>query len=383
MAKPDFDAIIAGGGLSGLSLAAHLSAGAGRDLSLLVVDDGAPARRPATSWGYWTTGAGLLDRVAHRAYERVTVHAGGAGGVVPLGRYRYQVVRRADLERAVRSIVGSCHRFAFRRGRVESVRTSGDLAEVVVDGRTHRASWAFDSVTAAPRLPADARLAFAGWRVRCAEPCFDAEAPVLFDFRTPQRGRSRFVYVLPEDRHRALVELTELSGRNATPSTLDELGAGLTAHLERLGRYEMSGAEGAVLPLRVAPAPRRSGRVLRIGVRGGLLKASTGYGYQRIQRDSAAIAASLARHGHPFALPPPRRGYRLLDAILLEVLDRDPARLEQAFGRLFLRNPAERVLRFLDEDSGPLDVPRLAATLPPGPYLRAAVTVLAGRVWGR
>jgi lycopene beta-cyclase len=58
--------------------------------------------------------------------------------------------------------------------------------------------------------------------------------------------------------------------------------------------------------------------------------------------------------------------------VLLEVLDRDPAELERAFTRLFLANPAERVLRFLDEDTGIADELRLIATLSPAPYLRAA-----------
>jgi len=47
---PHYDAVIAGGGLSGLSLAAHLAAFGWRDHSVLVVDD--PAARPsAQSWG--------------------------------------------------------------------------------------------------------------------------------------------------------------------------------------------------------------------------------------------------------------------------------------------------------------------------------------------
>ena len=43
-----------------------------------------------------------------------------------------------------------------------------------------------------------------------------------------------------------------------------------------------------------------------------------------------------------------------------------------AFARLFLDQPAARVLRFLDEDTGPGDELRLIAALPPLPYLRAA-----------
>src|SRR5439155_22842533 len=145
-------------------------------------------------------------------------------------------------------------------------------------------------------------------------------------------------------------ELTAFVPRRARPPASAARRAALASYL-RGTDYEIVRTESAVLPLCAGSASRGVGRVLAIGARGGLVKASTGYAYQRIQRDSAAIAASLARHGHPFDTPPAVRRHRLLDAVLLDVLDRDPAELERAFARLFRRNPAERVLRFLDEDT--------------------------------
>jgi lycopene beta-cyclase len=85
----------------------------------------------------------------------------------------------------------------------------------------------------------------------------------------------------------------------------------------------------------------------------------------------------LVRHGHPFDVPRPSRRHHLLDAALLEVLDRDPPRLEQVFARLFAANPVERVLRFLDEDAGVGEELRLIASLPPAPFLRAWPAALA------
>ena len=62
--------------------------------------------------------------------------------------------------------------------------------------------------------------------------------------------------------------------------------------------------------------------------------------------------------------------------MLLDVLDRDPGQLEHAFARLFLDNPADRVLRFLDEDSTLGDEVRLIASMPKAPYMRAAAARL-------
>lgn len=89
--------------------------------------------------------------------------------------------------------------------------------------------------------------------------------------------------------------------------------------------------------------------MLTIGSKGGLLKAPTGYAYQRVQRDSAAIARSLRRHGHPFDLPEPPTRFRLYDGTLLDVITRRPAELERAFAAVFRHASAEPGLRFLDE----------------------------------
>jgi lycopene beta-cyclase len=368
MAMPRYDAVVAGGGLSGLSLAAHLAARGWADRSVLVVDRG-PAHRSAVCWAFWSGRPGLLDAAVSRSYSGVRIHAAGRDRILSLDPYRYHVVRRADLGEAVRRLLDRCPGFELRTGTVESLRDNGC---VTVDGRTVRGGWVFDSVRPAPAGPA--RMAFTGWEVRCARPVFDPELPVLFDFRVPQAGGARFGYVLPEDRYRALVELTAFVPRRGRPPPAAERDDALAGYLSDVlyaGDYTVLRTESAVLPLGTRPVRRRHGRVLAIGTSAGLVKASTGYAYQRIQRDSAAIAQSFVRYGDPWHTARPLRRYRLLDAVLLDVLDHDPAQLELAFARLFAANPASRVLRFLDEDTGLPDVLRLMAALPPLPYLRA------------
>jgi lycopene beta-cyclase len=372
---PGYDAVIAGGGLAGLSLAAQFAVRGWRDRCVLVVDD-PRARTSAVRWGFWSATPGLLDAAVSRTYERARIHAGGTARILPLGRYRYHVVRRTDLAAVVRRILAGCPGFQVVDGTVEDVADDGT---VTVDGRTVRGRWTFDSVTAPPAVtPVDAWLAFTGYEIRCAHRVFDPATPVLFDFRTPQDDGARFVYILPDSPDTALVELTAFVPRHGhVPAAADRRDAltGYLADVAHAGDYAVLRTESAVLPLRTKQVPRVHGRVVAIGARAGLVKASTGYAYQRIQRDSAALAGSLVRQGNPFGIKPSRRRYRRLDAVLLDVFDRDPPRLEQAFARLFARNPAERVLRFLDEDSRVPDVLRLTASLPPVPYLRALARV--------
>jgi lycopene beta-cyclase len=363
IAQPD--AIIVGAGLSGLSLAIHLAAGGWADRRVLVVDDQRPG---VAGWASWTARPGLLDAAATRTYRRVQVHAGGVARRLDLGAYRYQVVPHDELRRLAEASFGPG--FAFVPGSVTSVRDEGHAAAVCLDGRTLRASWVFDS-RPAPVPEPDARLAFTGWRIHSGHPLFDPAVPTLFDFRI---GGCGFAYVLPDSPRRALVEVTAfVPGRSAPPPPAERRSV-LAAYVrDVLGAadYDAVEAESSVLPLCTRPVDRGRGRVVAIGARAGLIKASTGYAFQRIQRDSAAIAASLACQGHPYDRPRSHPRHRWLDRVMLRVLDRDPAALEVAFARLFGGRSAEPVLRFLDEDTGPLDELRLIRSLPPGPYLRA------------
>jgi lycopene beta-cyclase len=379
--RTDFDAVIAGGGLAGLSLLAHLADTGWRHRDVLLVDD--PTRTaPATCWGSWTTGADLLDDVAWRTYRRLRIYAGRTATVLPLGRYRYQSVRRPDLAGRVAGAVAGCRGFLSLPGHVEGIHDGPRAATVQVDGRPLTARWVFDARGPGRVEAPDARMAFTGWQVRSTAPVFDPSTPVLFDFRTAQGRGARFVYVLPHDPFEALVELTEFVPRGGEPPTAGARQEALATYLAEVagcGDYAVTRTEAAVMGLRVEPPARGTGRVVAIGARAGLIKASTGYAYQRIQRDSRALATSLARHGHPFDRPPGRWRHRLLDAVLLELLDRDPGQLPDAFGRLFGTLGAESMLRFLDEDSTITEELRLMACLPPLPYLRALVATLARR----
>lgn len=348
--------VIAGGGMSGLTLAAYLA-----PAPVVVFDDG---HRPveAMSWASWSDRPGLLDAAVSRRFDRIRVHVAGRTRVLGLGRYRYRVVRGADLVRVVRGIAPACR---FHRGHVDRVEDG----RLVVDGTPMAAAWVFDSVLGVDAT-VDARLTFRGWHVRVERPVFDPDVPTLFDFRTPQLGGASFVYVLPVDAHRALVEHTSFVAPDATVPRQDDA---LAEYLDLLGAddYAVERLEAATLPLSARATPRRHGDVLTIGAKGGLLKASTGYAYQRVQRDSAAIARSLRRHGHPFDLPEPPRRFRLYDGTLLDVITGRPAELERAFAAVFLHTTAEPGLRFLDERTSLAQEMRLFAAMPKATYLAA------------
>jgi lycopene beta-cyclase len=99
----------------------------------------------------------------------------------------------------------------------------------------------------------------------------------------------------------------------------------------------------------------------------------------RVQADSAAIVQSLIKHDQPFHVPEDSSRYRLYDSMLLDIMTREPERIQSIFATLFKRNTIERVLSFLDEQASLTQNVRMFATLPSAPFLQALARVSRSR----
>jgi lycopene beta-cyclase len=371
--RGDVRIVVLGAGASGSELVRALAT-SGVAGPVLLVDDGcAPADDRV--WASWRpVGDGPDDPSVSASWRRLVIATDHGERRLALLRHRYVVIRGRDLraatDAALRSVSGE--RLA---ATAHGLHDDGDSAVVATNAGDVRAELVLDStgLILAPAGPARAWMAFDGCEVESEGPTFDRDAVRLMDFRVPQRDGVAFVYTLPWAADRALVELARIAvGRQPAPAST---GADLADHLDRAlgeGRYRVLRRESGVLPLRPRVRRPRSAHCLAIGAGAGLVRASTGYGYQRMRRDGARIADQLARGERPSGLR--RRGHHLaMDAVFLELAARDPGTLAESLEALFARNPADLVLRFLDESTSPREEARLVSSLPTWPFVAAAL----------
>lgn len=363
--------------MAGLSLAYAMVEGPFADRSILVVDPEEKGENDRT-WCYWTKSRDPIASSVSRTWKRLRFASSSWSHDFDLGEYRYSMVRGDDFYRVVLDRLEAHPTVEFERGRVLEIDAANETAEVVTDRRTVRGKWVFDS-----RFdPADyehrtgphhyLKQHFVGWTIEAADPVFDPDTPTLFDFRTPQHGAMRFLYVLPLSRHRALVEYTLFSAELLPEEAYARSIEAYLTHVLGLREYRVIDRERGVIPMTDRPVARREdARTLAIGTRGGLVKPSTGYAFLRTQHDTRRIIDSLARHGHPFDLPKTSRRFRALDTLLLQVMHRRGELSERVFTALFRRNPIERLLQFLDEEASLAQTIAVMTTVPPLPFLGA------------
>ncbi|WP_399896780.1 FAD-dependent oxidoreductase [Streptomyces sp. BBFR51] len=375
------DVAIVGGGASGLSLAHHLTATGSHDVTVVEAPDG-PLRPPERTWCFWDRGGGDFDEAVSAAWSRLRVHGTGGDAVtVEPSPFRYRMIRSAAFERLVHARLADSPGGRLLRATAGTVCATAGGAEVqctTAAGRslTLRARHVFDSRPSRTLPPARTQLLqhFRGWFVRTDAARFDPEVADLMDFRVPQpRHGLAFGYVLPLAPDRALVEYTEFS---RTPLTTEAYESALTRYCGdtlELPAYTVESAEQGVIPMTDARFPRRMGPgVFRTGTAGGATRPATGYTFAAVQRQSRAIAAAL-HEGRARVPPPHGRRALAMDAVLLRALDTGRISGPDFFTDLFRRIPPQRLLRFLDGATSPLEELGIGLRTPVRPMLRTAL----------
>ena len=356
--KP-YDLIIAGGGAAGLSLACHLVQSPLRDCKVLIVEQEAKDQNDRT-WCFWANQPTLFDSIISRSWSQLQMLSSGFTKTLDLHTYGYHMIRGIDFYRFASQILSASPHVDFLRGSVERVEDGDQEASVLIDGQRYVGAWVFDSLfnrtTFHPEVAHyhSLKQQFKGWEIETPEQAFNPQVATFMDFRTSQEQGAHFFYVLPFSECNALVESVLYTAVPVCWESCEQSLDWYLTNIQGIKAYHLRRQEQGISPLTDWTFPRQTGkRIMAIGIQGGRVKPSTGYAFQRIQQDSAAIVRSLLEAGHPFGVPVSPRRYRFFDSVLLEIIAHHGAQVESIFTDLFRRNSVERVFRFLDEKASP------------------------------
>ena len=375
----DYDYILTGGGMAGLSLAYQMLNSPLKYKKVLIID-----REPKTendrTWCFWTQTGSLYDPILHRDWDQLNFHGLGFSKTFDLAPYRYKMLRGIDFYQHTQAALRQVENFHFLYGNVEAIGSQTDGASVTVDGHLYQADWVFDSLFMPGEFHPNREdyhylwQHFKGWVIKCEAAVFDPETPTMFDFRTPQDGAMRFIYILPFSPNEALIEITLFSANLLSDEAYDRA---MRLYIqEHLGStlYKIIEVEQGKIPMTDQPFPRFPAPFqMTIGTKGGRVKPSTGYAFWRTQQDVQGIVESLITYGDPIHIPTDRKRAKVFDSLMLEVMDKNGGRMAEIFTEMFKKNPIQRIFRFLDEESSLIDELGIITSVPPGPFLKALI----------
>lgn len=375
-----FDYLLAGGGCAGLAMAAQLHLCFGSQARILIVDRDEKKSNDRT-WAFWSA-ENLplgLDEIVDKEWTAVRFRAPSWERTADVGPYSYRLIKGIDYYNFMRAKLQAAPNIHFLQGEISHLGEDAKGPWARVGDQLYRAQWIFDS-RVAPRSETTDKASnyflwqhFYGWRVKMDEPSFSPQVATLMDFGQNTDGEAAFFYCLPFSSTEALVEYTVFS----------ENVWEMAAYQEKMRMYfrqrfgpskivVLEEEHGRIPMTDLDLADRQYQRIRSIGTAGNAVKPTTGYAFLRIQQQVAQMAEELQRTGKVSHAAQPAGRFRWYDHLLLYLLQFEPQRSCKIFTSLFERQPYDRILRFLNEDTRWWEDALIFKDLPISWFLEAA-----------
>jgi len=373
-----YDVAIIGAGLAGLSLAVRLAEPNFAGLRVLVLEPRTQYRRDRT-WSYWSMQPHPFQAAVASTWERWSIASPdrtvtrGAPGLL------YESIPADRLYRLALERIQAAPHITMRQGVSVQAEEDAEGVHLRFNGETARARLAFDTRPPDTLGAHGLSQIFTGWEIETRDAVFDSSTATLMDFRCARAGAVHFTYVLPSTSRRALVEDTWFAPCGLPPpdhrtAIRDYLRTryGVTA-------FDIVFEERGTLPMDPVFRPRPGRRLLPIGTAGGGTRPSTGYAFNAIQAQCERIAADLGAGRIPEPVRERPGAVRLMDRVLLDMLDRQPELAAPLFASLFERCEPRTLVRFLNDRAGVADLLTVGLAMPLVPTTLATLQMLFRR----
>jgi lycopene beta-cyclase len=368
---PDWDIVIVGGGLGGLSLAVELAQPAFAHLKVLVLEQRTHYERDRT-WSYWARQPHRYTALERRRWSKWAVSLDGRRAE-QRSSTDYCTIDADAFYQFAQAQMAKVSNVSLRMGATVIDVVDAPTPEVsLMDGSRLSARWVMDARPPGTPLPQALCQRFMGWEIHTEQDCFDTDVVELMDFRRSPNGL-HFFYVLPYGPRHALVESTWLSPFSHKHDYEAELHGYLQ---ERFGvtDHRQVYQEQGCLNLQMPHPPVSGARIVPLGRTAGTLRPSTGFAFLETINDATRIAQCLAAGGNDLAsISPYRRdAFDLqMDKVFFEGLSADWRRAPEHFMALFEGLDAETLVAFLTGRPAFVQRLKVAMQLPKMHFLKA------------
>jgi len=350
-----YNYIFAGAGLASLMTVYRMAiSGLFNDKSILLLDIDAKKTNDRT-WCFWHQDSCTWDSIVFKKWNTAVFASAAKRTDLDFSDYRYNMIRGADFYEFVFSELKKHPNIEFAQQRVFDFIDSGFNVLVKTENESYTCNKLFNSIYN-PALAASQikypvlQQHFIGWHVKTTEAVFDAKKPVFMDFSIPQRGNTRFMYVLPFSETEAIVEYTLFSEKLLPEAEYEQA---IEDYLNNLGvsSYEIIAEEKGNIPMTSYPFWKHNTKnILNIGTAGGWTKASTGYTFKNADKYSAQLISFLKTQDD-FTTFHKKNHFWFYDLLLLDILAKKNHKGSSIFSAMFKSGKAAPIFKFLDEET--------------------------------
>ena len=374
--KKNYDIIICGGGITGLLLAKKLTDDIyfkNHKIALIEKED---KNKNDRTISFWEEGKGEWDSIICGSWENAFFISDEYQSSLKLTPYTYKTIRGIDFYNYFKRELGKKNNFKLIKDNILNIKSDNDFSYVKTLTEEYRAPRVFSSIpnlgyknqTSIPVL----QQHFIGWFVKTENSIFDPNKLIFMDFSVPQKGSTRFMYILPFDKNFALVEYTLFSKKTLKK---EEYEYNIKQYLEdkNAGEFEVVEKEAGSIPMTGYNFSKHNkSTLLHIGTSGGWTKASTGFTFKKSINKIEHLIQYL-KSNKSLDKFDNKTKFDFYDLLFLDVLYHHNDKGKMLFTGMFKKNKPQRIFRFLDEKSSFSEDLLLMLSFPIGKFVRALI----------
>lgn len=371
-----YDYIIIGAGASGLLLADALGSDPFfKEKSILVLEKSNKTSNDRT-WCFWERGEGEFDNILYREWPKIHFEGKDLDIKPKIAPYSYKMIRGVDFYEYYFKKLATYANITIEWDEVKDVKEEDKSVVVFGKNKTYQGRQVFDSRFDYHRLRNESTYPvlqqhFLGWFVKTDRSVFDKETASFMDFSIPQKGNTRFMYVLPLSPTEALVEYTLFSENVLEKEEYEQAIRDYLLNKIETEHYEIMEVEQGNIPMTCYDFTKENtNRILKIGIAGGWAKASTGYTFYSSAKKVKSLINHLKTNGQLASFGKKRR-FWFYDLLLLDILHKRNGLGGSFFESLFKKRKPQLIFKFLDEDTHFFEELYIMAAPKPWPFIKA------------
>ena len=371
-----YDYIILGAGAAGLLLADAL----GKDhhfasKSILILDRDDKSQNDRT-WCFWERGKGEFDELIHKTWDKIYIGGQQFQKSTSIAPYTYKMLRGIDFYNHFLPKVKAYPNITWVQKEVQHIEERENEVLVTTSSQRYTGQTVFSSLydpsihLKQGKFPV-LQQHFIGWQIKTKRSVFKLEEATFMDFSVPQKGNTRFMYVLPFSSNEALVEYTLFSEELLEKKEYEEA---LKTYIQKKYNdtpYVIQETEFGSIPMTCYPFHQHNtDGVFHIGIAGGWAKPSTGYTFYNTSRQVPKLVDHL-KAGKPLSKFHKKSRFQFYDMLLLDILYENNHLGHDIFESMFKRRKASLILKFLENETNLWEELQIVMAPKPMPFIKA------------
>lgn len=371
----NYDYILVGGGASGLIMAYRMSKDSFFDNKKILIIDKEKKNTNDRTWCFWEKNEGDWDDVLAKSWKKILfkseIHS-LEGSIFP---YQYKMIRSEKFYHKIWNQLANKPNISFIEEAVLSIHQEENSAKVVTSFTTFHSKVLMNSIVFSDESKKQTKFPvlqqhFVGFFIKTSEDSFNDESATFMDFKIPQKGNTRFMYILPYSKNEALFEYT-LFSENLLPISEYETEIENYLRDKNITNYTITEKEKGSIPMTCYHFwKNNSENIIHIGTAGGWSKASTGFTFKNTTKKTSKLIAHL-KENKPLQSFHKTDKFWFYDLLLLDILHEKNYLGSTLFGELFKRTSLQNILKFLDEETSFMEDLKILLKMPPANFIRA------------